>query len=44
MTPTPVPTMFSAAETLLLNSCLLWGVIVVVLGMLIALWARRGHK
>jgi hypothetical protein len=35
---------FRPAEALLLNACLVWGVIVVVLGALIALWARRGHK
>jgi len=35
---------FRPAEALLLQMCLIWGVTVVVLGALIALWARRGRK
>lgn len=35
---------FRAAEALLLQQCLIWGVIVVILGALIVLWIRRGHK
>lgn len=33
---------FRPAEVLLLQSCLVWGIAVVSLGALIALWIRRG--
>lgn len=32
---------FRPMEALLLQSCLIWGVIATMLGALIALWARR---
>ena len=34
---------FRPAEALLLQTCLLWGVAVVVIGAVIALWIRRGR-
>jgi len=34
---------FRPAEALLLNVCLMWGVAIVVLGALIALWIRRNR-
>lgn len=33
---------FRPAEVLLLQTCLVWGIAVVFLGALIALWIRRG--
>lgn len=35
---------FRPAEVLLLQSCLVWGIAVVFLGALIALWVRRNQK
>lgn len=37
-------TNFSPAEALLLNTCLAWGIAVVTLAALIALWVRRNQK
>jgi hypothetical protein len=33
---------FRPAEVILLQTCLVWGVIVVMIGAVIALWIRRG--
>lgn len=41
MTPTPETT--RAAEALLLNVCLMWGIAIVIVGALIALWIRRNR-
>ena len=33
---------FKPAEALLLQTCLVWGVVVVILGAIVALWIKRG--